>query len=254
MLAHHLEYTPKQNFTINETQYNTFPHPTNRCVTSSLMCYLFVISKIAIHFDTNISIELTGTLYNSLTFHMVYTKVTVTLLAPPTAPQLSPNKSSKSKSSRSRRKRLANKIDALAIQSILYPMDQDMNMDYNPMGPIAVRDYPEGPPMLLPLKDWVCLVATQERSRHRRQLLADDDTNSDKSQEDQPLHASISKPSSYHDVFLDAAHLSTVYPTGSAPNVSPNIPQNLKAKDLFVQAPPSSRSTPPTTSTQAVAI
>lgn len=164
-----------------------------------------------------------------------------------------PNKSSKSKSFRSRRKQLANKMDALAIQSILHPMDQDTNMDYNPMGPIAVRDYPEGPPMLLPLEERVCLIATQKCPRHRRQLLADDDIDSDKSQGDQPSHTSVFMPSSYHNVFPDYAHLSTAHPTGSAPNVSPNTHQNLKAKDLFAQAPPSSRSALPTTSIQAVA-
>jgi hypothetical protein len=121
------------------------------------------------------------------------------------------------------------------------------------MRPIAVHDYPKGSPMLLLPEERVYLIAIQERPRHHRQLLADDDTDSDKSQGDQPSHASVSMPSSYHNNFPDSTHLSIAHPTGSAPNVSPNTPQNLKAKDLFAQAPPSSRYAPPTASTQAVA-
>jgi hypothetical protein len=123
-------------------------------------------------------------------------------------------------------------------------------MGNDQVGPVAVRDYPKGSPMLLLPKERARLVAEQTRSRRRRRLLQDNnDANSDGSQGDRPSHASVSLPSSYHDASPNPASFSAHPQPASAPTTpfGTQVPGSTASSE---QSQPSSRAGPSSAPTQ----
>jgi hypothetical protein len=117
-------------------------------------------------------------------------------------------------------------------------------MGNNQDGLVAVRDYPDGSPMLLTLEERLRLIPEQTRPRRRRRLIDDTtETDSDGSQGDRPSHASVSQP----DVSPDPAYILTLQHTGSATNTPPNTPRRIRSNAREVNGPPPTRSIPSTT-------
>jgi hypothetical protein len=71
-------------------------------------------------------------------------------------------------------------MDALAIQPVSHPTALDFSIDNNLDGPFAIKDYPDGSPMLFIPEERAKLAAEPTRSRRRRRLLEDNaDSDSD---------------------------------------------------------------------------
>jgi hypothetical protein len=116
-------------------------------------------------------------------------------------------------------------MDLLALQHSFQPAPQGEHMDNDQNGPIAVRDYPAGSPMLLsPTKRVQLLVGQVCPKRHHRLLDTKTDADSDGSQGDRPSHASVSRSNAYQDVSMNLDQLSPQLPTGSTSNLPPPIP------------------------------
>jgi hypothetical protein len=81
---------------------------------------------------------------------MACTKVSASLTGQSTDTNRSSDKSAKSQASSSRKKRLTVKMDLLALQHSSQPASPGEHMGNDQNGPIAIRDYPAGSPMLLP--------------------------------------------------------------------------------------------------------
>jgi hypothetical protein len=127
-------------------------------------------------------------------------------------------------------------------------------MSNDQLGPVAERDYPDGSPMILPPEARARLLKEHKRSKRHHRLI-DDATNvdNDGSQGDRPSHASVSRPSSYHDASsrhahpLDQHHAAQTrdqYPIGSASNtvVPEPVPlqPSLPAVQTTIGPPPTS--------------
>jgi hypothetical protein len=134
------------------------------------------------------------------------------------------------------------------------------NMGNDQLGPIAERDYPDGSPMLVPPKARARLLKEYKRSKRHRRLIDDAiDVDIDGSQGDRPSHASVSRPSSYHDASsgpahpLDQHHATQTHdqhPIGSASNTLVPEPTplqpSLPALHTTIGPPPTSHYiTPP---------
>jgi hypothetical protein len=156
---------------------------------------------------------------------MARTKVSASLTGQSTDTNRSSDKSAKSQASGSRKKRLTVKMDLLALQHSSQPASPGEHMGNDQNGPIAVRDYPAGSPMLLPLAERAQLLAGQVRpKRHRRLLDAETDADSDGSQGDRPSNASVSRSSAYQDVSMHPNPLSPQLPTESTSNLHSSLP------------------------------
>lgn len=154
--------------------------------------------------------------------------------------QHSPNKNSRSKTSSSRKKHHTTKMDTFAIQPVSHSTAPDFSMDNNPDGPIAIKDYLDGLPMLLPLEERARLAAEPTQLRQRRRLLEDNEYfDSNGSQGGRPSHASVSLPSTYHDVSPDPAHIADS--TTHTPSNSPTAPKPATSAECV---PPPTRLAP----------
>jgi hypothetical protein len=197
-----LHYISQYHLYINMNQHLPKSHHLFR-YASHLLYFVHSILH-TLYIETYLFFAVEGTSHNLYASHMARTKTTAPLSPKIPETQCSPNKSSRSKTSGSRKKHLTTKMDARAIQLVSHPTALDFSMDNNPDGPIAIRDYLDGSPMLLTPEERAKLAAEPIRSRRRRRLLEDNaDSDSGGSQGGRPSHASVSLPSTYHDVSPD---------------------------------------------------
>jgi hypothetical protein len=117
------------------------------------------------------------------------------------------DKNTRTHSLGSRKKRLTFRMDSLALQPISHLAAPEENMGNDQLSPVAEHDYPDGSPMLLPPEARARLLKEHKRSKRHRHLIDDaTDVDSNGSQDDRPSHASVSRPSSYHDASSGPAH------------------------------------------------
>ena len=121
-------------------------------------------------------------------------------------------------------------MDTFAIQLVSHPTVPNFSMDNNLDCPIAIKDYLDGLPMLLPLEEWAKLAAEPTQLRRCRRLLEDnEDSDSNGSQGRRPSHALVSLPSTYHDVSLDPIHIADS--TTRTPSNTPTAPKPATAAE-----------------------
>lgn len=175
---------------------------------------------LVFHSSTELCYFLIGLFHIHHIFHMACTKIIARLSDQPSMSERLSEKSSQANSSSSYKKRLSIRMNVLAIQPISHPTTWDVNMRNDQVGPVVVRDFPAGSLMLLLLEERARLSTDQRRPQHRCGLVTneEEEADNDGSQGDRPLHASVSMPSSYHDVSNDLLQMSIPRNTTSKSN------------------------------------